>query len=65
MSTDLSTLLEYASIRFADGTDLAQGVLQDVEDGHDPLDIRADAAHRDAFLTAYFADCLARLRDAT
>lgn len=64
MSIDLSTLLEYAAIRFAEGEHLAEAVLQDVADGHDPLDIRANAAHDYAFLTAYFADCLLRIQDA-
>lgn len=61
----LDTLLEYAAIRYAEGDHLAESVLLDVADGKDPLEIRAEAARGEAYLTAYFADCLARLQDAS
>lgn len=61
----LDTLLEEAAIRFADGEHLAEAVVLDVAAGQDPEDIRDAAAQDGAFLTAYFADCLHRLQEAT
>jgi hypothetical protein len=60
----LDTLLEYAAIRYAEGDHLAEAVLLAVESGEDPLTIRAAAAEDEAYLTAYFADCVARIQDA-
>jgi len=60
----LDTLLEYAALRFAEGDHLAEAVLLDIEEGKDPLDIRDAATNGEAFLTAYFADCVARMQDA-
>lgn len=60
----LDTLLEYAAIRYAEGDHLAEAVLLDIQEGKDPLDIRDEAAHGEAYLTAYFADCVARMQDA-
>lgn len=61
----LDTLLEYAAIRYAEGDHLAEAVLLDIEEGKDPIAIRDEAARSEAYLTAYFADCLARMQDAT
>lgn len=60
----LDTLLEYAAIRYAEGDHLAEAVLLDIEEGKDPIELRDDAARREAFLTAYFADCVANMQDA-
>lgn len=60
----LDTLLEYAAIRYAEGDHLAEAVLLDIQEGKDPLTIRDEAAKGEAYLTAYFADCLARMQDA-
>jgi hypothetical protein len=60
----LDTLLEYAAIRYADGDHLAEAVLLEVEEGKDPIELRDEAARRESFLTAYFADCVASIQDA-
>lgn len=53
----LDTLLDYAGIRYADGTHLAAQVISDLEAGTDAITLRDDAAAEERFLYAYFADC--------
>jgi hypothetical protein len=61
---DLATLLDYATIRLEDGADLAEAVVQDLQDGMSMEELRAAAVQSQAFLTAYFADCVLRIQDA-
>jgi hypothetical protein len=65
VTIDLDILLEYAGIRYAEGDHLAEAVLLDVSEGRSAEDIRDQAAASGAFLTAYFADCVARMQDAS
>jgi hypothetical protein len=65
MTITLDTLLEYAAIRYTDGDHLAEAVLLEVNDGKSPVVIRDHAAQHEAFLTAYFADCVARIQEAS
>lgn len=62
---DLNTLLEYAGTRFSEGDHLAEAVLLDLAEGRDPIELRDEAVRHQAYLTAYFADCLVRIQEET
>lgn len=59
-------LTEYAATRLMDGDHLADILLEEMDGGKAPLEMRAEAVERGSFLTAYLADCMHHLhgRDA-
>lgn len=62
MSVTLEMLLEMANTRYSEGDHLADIVFADVEGGTSAERIRSEAVNRQAYLTAYYADCLLRLQ---